>query len=158
MALAVVVALCGCGSEPTDTATPTNPAADEAFGTPEAAYTVRGIVRQLPEPPLRDLRIEHEPIPTFRGSDGNVYVNKDGVPGMKAMAMDFPLVVDGVDLSTISVGDVVEFTFELRWRPPTQGGAAYRVTKITRLDIAADALNFANPPAASEPADPAAVP
>jgi len=146
VAFGVILALGACGTKVEETVVPlaVDEASDAVFGEPEASYTVRGIIEQLPQAPVRDLKIQHEPIPDFRGSNGQVFVNADGVPGMKAMTMDFPLVVDGVDLSGFTTGDIVEFTFELRWRP--QGGAVYRITRMTKLP-ADTVLNFDNPPA-----------
>jgi hypothetical protein len=89
---------------------------------PDQVYTVRGRITGLPQKdkPLSELTIHHEPIPGF--------VRQDGTLGMDSMDMPFTP-APGVSLSGLSVGSVVEFTFEVRWkaRPFSQ------LTKIRAL-------------------------
>jgi Cu/Ag efflux protein CusF len=65
--------------------------------------------------------VYHEPIDNFVGADGKVV-------GMGTMTMPFPL-AKGVSLEGLSVGDIVEVTFEVRWKshPRTQ------TTKVVKL-------------------------
>lgn len=74
-------------------------------------YRVRGQVAMVPDAssPMSELQIHHEHIPDFVGWDGKVHMNSDGVPGMKAMTMPFPVKDPGV-LDGLSVGDKIEFT------------------------------------------------
>jgi hypothetical protein len=91
--------------------------ADQTYTVPGtiAALPVRGDVRQ-------PLKIHHEVIPHFVGRDGAVI-------GMAEMSMPFPDVAPGVDLSTLTIGQRVEFTFEVRWRSEPRS----LVTKIVPL-------------------------
>jgi hypothetical protein len=76
---------------------------------PDQVYTARGRIMSLPraDQPLSELMILHEPIPAF--------VNKDGkVVGMDSMEMPFTP-AKSVSLKGLGVGDVVDFTFEVRW-------------------------------------------
>jgi hypothetical protein len=106
------IALPGCPREGSKTPTP-----------PEAVYTVRGKIEALPEAakPASEFRVYHEPIDNFVGADGKVV-------GMGTMTMPFPL-AKGVSLEGLSVGDIVEVTFEVRWKshPRTQ------TTKVVKL-------------------------
>lgn len=76
---------------------------------PEQIYSVRGRIAALPtaDKPGSSLQIEHEPIDNF--------VRQDGKLGMDAMTMPFPL-AKGVSLEGLNKGDIVEFTFEVRWK------------------------------------------
>jgi len=76
---------------------------------PDAIYTVRGRVAQLPEAnnPAASFQVHHEPIDDWADAQGRVHP-------MDSMVM--PLTVGaGVDLSALSVGDVIELTFEVRF-------------------------------------------
>lgn len=89
---------------------------------PDAVYTVRGRIEQLPEPGAArsTIQIFHEPIPSF--------VRPDGTLGMNAMAMPFP-VAPGLSLDGFTVGDIVEFTWEHR----KTGSPRYQMTAIRKL-------------------------
>ena len=89
----------------------------------DQVYTLRGQIAMLPDPakPAADLQIHHEPIPDF--------VNKNGeVVGMNSMIMPFTP-ASSLSLSGYAVGDIVEFTFEVRWRK----GPSSRVTSMRKL-------------------------
>lgn len=88
--------------------------------------------------PSTELRIHHEHIPGFKTKEGVVNVSSDGVPGMKSMTMPFPP-AKSLDLSGLSVGDPVRFTFVVHWG----GQRAWEVTKIEKLD-AGTAIDFGN--------------
>ncbi len=83
---------------------------EPAIGPPDQVYTVRGIITSVPVPdrPASELMIRHEPIPTFVGRDGTV-------TPMASMEMPFTP-AQGVSLSGLAPGQVVEFTFEVRWK------------------------------------------
>ena len=101
--------LSACGESATETV---------AFPEPDQVYSdVRGRVTALPGggPASMPLSIKHEAIPEFIGSDGLVYVNRDGTPGMKAMDMPFPEMADGVSLESLAVGEPVAFEFAVAW-------------------------------------------
>ena len=117
-AAALLVCLAACSRKP-------------ALPPPDQVYTLRGQIAALPEPgkPASDLVIHHEPIPGF--------VNRDGVAvGMDSMEMPFPP-APGVSLKGLSQGDVVEFTFEVRWKQAPFS----QLTRITKLPPDT-ALNF----------------
>jgi Cu/Ag efflux protein CusF len=142
-ALAAVSLLAGCGKEEEQ------PAEQPAGGTsaptrgqggapadrqPDQVYTVRGEIRQLPDSanPATGLQIHHESIPDF--------VNKAGeVVGMKAMIMQFTP-GPGVDLTGLTVGDKVRFTFDVDW----DGSPLMPVTEIEPLPSETE-LDFAPP-------------
>jgi hypothetical protein len=92
-----------------------------APAAPEQVYTVRGRVVALPDPakPGGGLQIRHEPIPE--------YVNHKGErKGMGSMTMPF-VPTRELDLSGLAPGDVVEFTWEVRWaKPPLSRVVAIR--------------------------------
>lgn len=132
---------------------------DETPRTPDAGraaddtarqdvYTgVRGLVVSLPQPgnPASELRIRHEHIPTFLNKDGEIGVNARGVPGMAAMEMPFP-VAEGLDISGMSVGDVVAFDFTVRWGV----GPSWFITRYEVLDPGTE-LDFTNRDADGNP-------
>lgn len=110
--------LSGCSQEP-----PLPP--------PDQTYTLRGKIETLPQTgkPMSELTIHHEPLPTFRDVNGTVV-------GMSAMVMPFTP-TKALDLSVFAPGDVVEFTFEVRWKSLPYS----RLTRMTKL--ASDTqLNF----------------
>jgi hypothetical protein len=127
LASAVSIALlsaCGeSGSEPV------------AFPEPDQIYSdVRGRVTALPSdgPAAMPLSIKHEAIPEFIGSDGVVYVNRDGTPGMKAMDMPFPEMAETVSLDELAVGEPVAFEFAVAWDGTSP---RYWVTSIEPLPM-----------------------
>ena len=110
---AAVIALtsfAGCSQEP-------------ALAPADQVYTVRGRITSLPQPakPLSELMMLHEPIPPFVGKDG-------AVVGMDSMEMPFTP-AKSLSLQGLATGDVVEFTFEVRWKARPFS----RVTRITKL-------------------------
>lgn len=98
-------------------APPSNPDVPEV-----QVHTVRGKIERLPEAdkPASSLQIHHEAI--------NDYVSRDGKRGMNAMVMPFS-VGPGVSLEGLAVGDIVEFTWELR----KSGDPRSAITAIKRL-------------------------
>ncbi len=112
-----VSALSGCSKSPE--------AADTAsiFDEGASVYHVRGEIVQLPSdgPPPTDLRIHHERIPDFIGKDGEVFVNSDGVTGMKAMTMVFPELGPGVSLEGLKPGDKIAFELKVKWLETPSG-------------------------------------
>lgn len=94
---------------------------------PEQIYTVRGRIASLPtaEKPGSSLQIEHEPIDNF--------VRQDGTLGMDSMTMPFPL-AKGLSLEGLAKDDVVEFTFEVRWKSQPR----MQLTKIAKAPKGAE--------------------
>lgn len=86
-------------------------------------YTVRGQVRQLPDPatPGSGLYVSHEAIDEWVGRSGEV-------EGMDPMIMPFE-VADGVSLEGIDVADVIEFTLHVDWEADTP----VEITRIREL-------------------------
>lgn len=86
-------------------------------------YTVRGQVRQLPDPatPGSGLYIGHEAIDEWVGRSGEV-------EGMDPMVMPFE-VADGVSLEGIEVADVIEFTLHVDW----EADVPVEITRIREL-------------------------
>lgn len=88
---------------------------------PAASYTARGQIADIPGNPDEQLVIRHEAIEEFRGRDGeNV--------GMKAMTMAFGR-SEELDLSGLSEGDKIRFTFEVHWK----ARQPLRVTRIEKI-------------------------
>lgn len=113
-----------------------------ALPPPDQVYTLRGKIETLPakDKPLSDLILLHEPIDSFVDMKGKVV-------GMDSMSM--PFTPDrSVDLSAFAVGDVVEFTFEVRWKQAPRS----LLTKMTKLPAGTTIkLGKAVPPAAPKP-------
>ena len=86
-------------------------------------YTVRGQVRQLPDPatPGSGLYIGHEAIDEWVGRSGEV-------EGMDPMVMPFE-VADGVSLEGIQIADVIEFTLHVDW----EADVPVEITRIREL-------------------------
>lgn len=105
-----------------------------AASAPTQAYTVLGLIEQLPDPavPANTLRIHHEPIPGF--------MSQGKVVGMAEMTMPFPT-APGVSLAGLAIGDPVEFIFEVQEKPRM----TYQITSIKKLP-ADTKLNLTNPP------------
>lgn len=79
---------------------------------PDQSYQVRGEIVSLPGEVGQDMYVAHEAIPQFVGAGGEVV-------GMKAMTMPFTIAA-GTPLDTLSVGDKITFTFEVRWQHETR--------------------------------------
>lgn len=143
-----VVSLSACSKEAETTSAE---GAFSAVKNPTEVYTVRGIVKALPigEDPRATLRIHHEHIPTFKGKDGQVFTNTDGVPGMKAMEMPFDTLGPDVDLSDIAIGDKIEFDLAIAREPRT----TFAITRIKKLppDTAVSFENKTPPNDSNEP-------
>lgn len=137
---------------------PEPPAASDPLGSEivrEDVYTdIRGVVISMPQPgnPASELRIQHEHIPHFLNREGEIGVNARGVPGMAAMVMPFP-VADGLDLSGMSVGDIVAFDFTVHWRT----SPSWFITRYEVLDPDTE-LDFSNRDADGNPISAPAAP
>ena len=116
--LLVALVLSGC-----DHASSTTP--------PDAVYTVRGQVEQVPakDQPLAEFVVKHEPIDTFK--------NPNGTLGMDTMSMPFPP-APGLDVSRFAAGDIVEMDLAV-WTTPGQRG--YELRRVVKLP-ADTALRF----------------
>jgi Cu/Ag efflux protein CusF len=86
-------------------------------------YTVRGQVRQIPDPatPGSGLYLSHEAIDDWAGRSGEV-------EGMDPMTMPFE-VADGVSIEGIEPTDVIEFTLHVDWEADTP----VEITRIREL-------------------------
>ncbi len=134
MALAVTALLStGCEDHP------------EVRQEPES-YSVRGLVRQLPEPNRRgrELSVWHEAIAEFKDMDGEIV-------GMESMTMGFPLAEDEL-AAGLAVGDRIRIDFDVSWDAgnPLTITAIEKLPAETRLDFEvrdADPIDI-------EPADP----
>lgn len=111
----ISLALAGCNGAQNDTPAATTES-DASYEVMEDVhvYTVRGVVRRMPDPDMPgrpELQILHEAIPNW--------VNAEGYEtGMQGMTMPF-LVADGVSLEGIEPGSQVRFTFEVDWEEST---------------------------------------
>jgi Cu/Ag efflux protein CusF len=83
-------------------------------GCGPSAPTGPTIVVRLPVPPRQFLIIHHEPIPDFIDRQGRKVE-------MDEMEMDFEWIAPDAGLERVAAGDLVEVTFEVRWKgdPPT---------------------------------------
>src|SRR5262245_9328204 len=90
---------------------------------PDGTYTARGRIESLPKPaPAPEfLEIHHEPVPAFTNSSGKVV-------GMPEMVMPFPEIAPGIDTGAFKIGDNIEFTFQVYWKPRTR----YVVTSLKK--------------------------
>ncbi len=129
VALSAALLLAGCdqsasNDEGGSAATPGNSARPNAMAVEIDHYEgTRGRITALPvegSPTERDLRIHHENMPEFKNKNGNL--------GMNAMIMPFPL-GEGVSLEGLSVGQPVEFDWEVNW----EGSPPYYVVAIRPL-------------------------
>ena len=88
---------------------------DPAKAQPSATYTVKGVVKMLPPAAQpgnnKTIVVLHQSVPKFRDREGQEV-------GMMAMPMPFTL-AEGVDMTGITVGSKVEFTFGVFWQAPT---------------------------------------
>jgi Cu/Ag efflux protein CusF len=109
----LLLALGACHREPA--------AAPEGLGPPDATYTVRGVVWQLPGPAGDELTVHHEAIPEFVDRKGER-------SGMDSMTMPFGVAPD-VTLADVTAGDKVAMTFELRW----QDAQPLRIVRLEEL-------------------------
>lgn len=118
MALALPLLSTGCGG----------PA--EVHQEPES-YSVRGLVRQLPEANRRgrELLVWHEAIVEFKDMEGEVV-------GMESMSMGFPLADDEL-AAGLAVGDRIRMDFDVRWDSghPLTLTAIEKLPPDTRLDF-----------------------
>jgi hypothetical protein len=93
-----------------------------AIAPADQTYTIRAQVTALPDPPKQALRLHHEAIPTFVGSDGKV-------EGMEEMEMEFPFLAPSASLKGIAVNDLIEATMEIRWKSEPR----FQLTSIRKL-------------------------
>lgn len=128
------VAGTAAAGDPTDPTDGVERPATGAEREPDQVYTVRGEIQQLPDPenPAKSLQIKHENIPEF--------VNREGeVAGMAPMIMPFTP-APGLDLSGLSIGDKVRFTFDVDW----DGPPPFLLTEIAPLPPETE-LDFSRP-------------
>ena len=120
----------GCGEE--SSPPPQPDAAEEIIYN---TYIMRGrITRMLDRSnPASELFIKHEAINDFKDMDGQAI-------GMPAMTMPFPVAKD-VSLAGLAVGDIVQFTFRVTWRPRQ----SWQLTSITKLPAGTE-LDFTDSP------------
>ena len=130
LALITLVVPLGCGGPP--------PGED----LPGQVYTVRGMVRDLPNPdrPGSEFSVRHEAIDDFVSLQGEVI-------GMSSMTMPFPL-ADKVSLDGVAIGDPVEVILKVDW----DGDVPVQVTSVKELPPDTQ-LEFrkARPPAPRDP-------
>ncbi|MFT5424745.1 MAG: hypothetical protein ACI89L_002543 [Phycisphaerales bacterium] len=137
-------------SEPVATHNAGTPATEVA---PDWVYTgVRGRVEKLPDA-FGDLMIHHEHIPDFVAPmSGELNINKNGATGMRAMTMPFEPAA-GVDVSTLKVGDMIEFDLAV-WGKDSERGLGFNLTRFGMLPEGTE-LDFADKPSVEIPGDPA---
>ncbi|RLB51875.1 MAG: hypothetical protein DRJ42_16065 [Deltaproteobacteria bacterium] len=112
-AAGALTALSGCEETSRAGSTPTAVTAPA-----DATYTVRGRIADVIGD---DVSIQHEEIADFKNRDGETV-------GMMTMTMAFHR-PEGVSMDGISVGDAVEFTFEMRW----EGDHRLTVASLSKL-------------------------
>lgn len=107
-------------------------------------YTVRGQVRQLPDPnnPGTGLYLNHEAIDDFVTRDGEM-------TGMDPMTMSF-LVDEKVPLEGLQVGDVIEFKLHVDW----ESDAGAEIVEIRELPPGTKLVFRAAQPPKKEPENP----
>lgn len=136
--------LAGCGGDGSSSGA----SADSSAGSSVQAYTVRGVVRGLPDAsrPGSDFFVHHEAIPDFVNDEGETV-------GMGSMAMPFP-VPDPAILEGVTVGDKVSMRFEVEWEgsPPLRVVALEVLPPETVLDFETP-TNESDSVDESEPAD-----
>jgi Cu/Ag efflux protein CusF len=94
-----------------------------------ATYTVRGKIIELPGAEIETIAIHHEAIPNFVAASGKQQP-------MMAMEMPFGL-ADGLDLSGIEPGDIVEVRFDVDFdrKPPLRISEIRELPADTELQI-----------------------
>jgi|GEM_PF-886694 len=132
---------------------------------PIRAYETRGRVVAIPQAPKPDAKdaaakpppptqrlysIRHERIEKFEDSKGRV-------SPMRAMVMKFSP-AEGVDMTTLKVGDPITFTFEVHWENDPE-----HILKVTKFNVMPGdtVLEFDKPkmpPTDAKPSEPAAAP
>ncbi|MEM9372536.1 MAG: copper-binding protein [Planctomycetota bacterium] len=144
--IATLSGLTGCSGE--SEPAPPPPGAEQRT---DVYADILGVITQLPRDgvPSSEFKIYHEHIPGFKTRDGTVFVNPEGVPGMKAMDMPFPP-GDEVDLNAFEVGDKVRFTFAVNWG--SQGRPLWHVTRMEKIDADTE-ISYANKVERVPPAD-----
>lgn len=97
----------------------------ESGPTPDARYTTQGRVYSVvtPDSPASEFKIHHEAIPNFVNGQGEV-------KGMNSHPMSFPKAADGIDISSLEVGQAVRFTFDVTWDGTV---ATWIITELERL-------------------------
>lgn len=90
--------------------------------SPDQTYSVRARIDALPIPDRHPLSLHHEEMKEFVGKSGEVV-------GMKEMIMPFNDLAPGVSLDGFKVDDLVEVTFEVRWKTSPR----MLITKLVRL-------------------------
>jgi Cu/Ag efflux protein CusF len=122
LAAALATTTPGC-SPPADPRGGDNAVRGDNAAQSARSYTVRGVVRQLPDPadPSAQLLIRHEAVPDFVDVDGQQ-------TGMPAMTMPFTPPAD-LSLEGIEIGDSVELTFTVDWN----ASPAMELTALRKL-------------------------
>ena len=92
--------------------------AQPSLGPADQQYTLDGRIERLPTDRTPIIHIRHDDIPGFVDKNGQIV-------GMRAMSMPFDIAPD-VDLTGLAPGDLVTFTFEVRWHESPN-------TLVTRL-------------------------
>lgn len=111
--IALALAASACGHSRSDSPAATVKAGDH--------YSARGKVTALPTSASREIEIHHERLATFKTEDGKL-------SPMMSMPMPFG-VSDAVSVDGLAVGDVVQFSFDVRWT----GSPALMLTQIAKL-------------------------
>jgi len=146
LSLSTITLLTGCSdsAEPsTDTAQvddhsghdhgDTDTTADDSAS--DAPHVYSDLLGEITKMPVEgdvstSLKIHHQHIPNFKGSDGEILVNSKGISGMMSMDMPFPP-ADGLSLDGFAIDDKIKFTFKVVWADKVP---SWEVTKIEKLD------------------------
>ena len=100
-----------------------DPASEATQAATAHTYSVRGVVRQLPQAGQAGVPFLIQP----EASDD--YISVSGKPApMAAMTMPF-MAADGVDLEALAVGDKIAFELRVDW----QASAAMLISSIEKL-------------------------
>lgn len=121
--LVCVATLSACGGS-TETE-PTNEPANVIV------YETRGRVEFIPDPtmPMSDFLVHHEPIPGFKAK-----YDEATPSGMNAMVMPFPP-ADGVDISSVNVGDILSLRFEVEYHPTNGTVSGMSLVEFQELPV-----------------------